>query len=53
MTQLFHSSYMNIPPINPPIKARSSQPEATIEGMGRTGYRCFLEAPEPSSPLGT
>ena len=26
--------------------------EAKVEAMGATGYRCFLEAPEPSSCLG-
>ena len=27
-------------------------PQATVQAMGRTGYRCFLESPEASSKLG-
>lgn len=29
------------------------QPQASLQAMGHTGYRCFLESPEASSYLGS
>eukprot|EP00913_Durusdinium_trenchii_P031045 g29073.t1 len=36
-------------PLQRELRLKKGGVQATIEGMGRTGYRCFLEAPEPSS----